>query len=172
MSNCLLNVAFIACVILVVLSSQHKIVVDIKMQLHLPPFRYCISALSITWALCNLLLWLLSWINLNTFWHRSENFDTSTASGACDKYQVWLPGADNDIISNVIISTVIISTVIISNVIISNVIIFQLRILTGPKGLREPEATLEPRVHECVQHSSELYCSHVTYIGVTLSPLG
>ena len=28
-------------------------------------FRYCISALSITWALCNLLLWLLSWLNLN-----------------------------------------------------------------------------------------------------------
>ena len=26
--------------------------------------------------------------------------------------------------------------------------------LTGPKGLREPEATLEPRVHECVRHSS------------------
>ena len=24
--------------------------------------------------------------------------------------------------------------------------------------LREPEATLEPRVHECVRHTSELYC--------------
>ena len=44
--------------------------------------------------------------------------------------------------------------------------------LVSPKGLREPEATLEPRVHECVRHTSELYCSHVTYIGVTLSPLG
>ena len=44
--------------------------------------------------------------------------------------------------------------------------------LTGPKGLREPEATLEPRVHECVRHTSELYRCHVTYIGVTLSPLG
>ena len=31
---------------------------------------------------------------------------------------------------------------------------------------------LELRVHECVRHSSELYCSHVTYSGVTLSPLG
>ena len=38
--------------------------------------------------------------------------------------------------------------------------------------LREPEATLEPRVHECVRHTSELYRCHVTYIGVTLSPLG
>ena len=27
-------------------------------------------------------------------------------------------------------------------------------------------------VHECVRHTSELYCSHVTNIGVTLSPLG
>merc|ERR1711911_268636 len=44
--------------------------------------------------------------------------------------------------------------------------------LTGTKGLREPEATLEPRVHECVRHTSELYRCHVTYIGVTLSPLG
>ena len=44
--------------------------------------------------------------------------------------------------------------------------------LTGPKGLREPEATLEPRVHECVRHTSELYRCHVTYIGVALSPLG
>ena len=44
--------------------------------------------------------------------------------------------------------------------------------LTGPKGLREPEATLEPRVHECVRHSSELYCSQLTYSGVTLSPPG
>merc|ERR1712055_582215 len=26
--------------------------------------------------------------------------------------------------------------------------------LTGPKGLREPEATLELRVHECVRHSN------------------
>ena len=31
---------------------------------------------------------------------------------------------------------------------------------------------LELRVHECVRHSSELYWSHVTYSGVTLSPLG
>ena len=44
--------------------------------------------------------------------------------------------------------------------------------LTGLKGLREPEATLELRVHECVRHTSQLYCCHVTYIGVTLSPLG
>ena len=32
--------------------------------------------------------------------------------------------------------------------------------------------TLELRVHECVRHTSQLYCCHVTYIGVTLSPLG
>ena len=74
--------------------------------------------------------------------------------------------------SRVLIMTLSAYNVIISNDIISNVIIFQLRILTGPKGLTEPEATLEPRVHECVRHTSELYCSHVTYIGVTLSPLG
>ena len=36
--------------------------------------------------------------------------------------------------------------------------------LTGPKGLKEPEATLEPRVHECMRHSPELYCSQFTYI--------
>ena len=33
--------------------------------------------------------------------------------------------------------------------------------LTGPKGLREPEATLELRVHECVRHSLELYWAQV-----------
>ena len=33
----------------------------------LPPFRFYISVLSSTWALCNLLLWLLSWINLYNF---------------------------------------------------------------------------------------------------------
>ena len=43
--------------------------------------------------------------------------------------------------------------------------------LIGSKGLREPEATLERRVHECVWHMSELYCSHVKYVGVTFSPL-
>ena len=32
--------------------------------------------------------------------------------------------------------------------------------------------SLAPRVHDCVRHTSELYCSLVTYIGVTLSPLG
>ena len=40
--------------------------------------------------------------------------------------------------------------------------------LTGPKGLREPEATLEPRVHECVRHSSELYLAQV-YLSLYLS---
>merc|ERR1712055_1289156 len=44
------------------------------------------------------------------------------------------------------------------------------RRFSGPKGLREPEATLELSVHECVRHTSELYYSRVTYIGVTLSP--
>ena len=44
------------------------------------------------------------------------------------------------------------------------------RRFTGPKGLREPEATLEPRVHECVRHLPELYRSHLSYSGVTLSP--
>ena len=31
---------------------------------------------------------------------------------------------------------------------------------------------LKPRVHECVQHLPELYCSQPTYSGVTLSPPG
>merc|ERR1711911_484342 len=46
--------------------------------------------------------------------------------------------------------------------------------LTGPKGLREPEATLEPRVHECVRHSSELYWAQVysslSFIFACLTP--
>ena len=40
--------------------------------------------------------------------------------------------------------------------------------LTGPKGLREPEATLEPRVHEYVRHSSQLYWAQV-YLSLYLS---
>ena len=55
-------------VICVVLPSSHKILLIKNKYFPLPPFRFCISVLSSTWALCNYpVVIFLSWINLYNF---------------------------------------------------------------------------------------------------------
>ena len=36
-------------------------------------------------------------------------------------------------------------------------------------GTGRMDGSTDLRVHECVRHSPELYCSQLTYMGVTLS---